>query len=105
MPCKQEPHRTKHFLTVLHPSEKTDPAETLSRTRAAIGTLGVIETELRLIRKGMAPTPEKIRLEHMIRLGREAVSALERKLPLLERELLLKTQGTPSSAPPNPEEN
>ena len=68
---------------MLHPAETANLQQTIDRTRAAIGTLLSVEQELRLIKKGMAPTAERARVEQILRLTRETVAGLERKLPIL----------------------
>lgn len=72
---------------MLHDIEKANLQRTLERTRAAIGVLSDFASVLRLIRKGMAPTAERLRVEAMMRLNRDTLDALERKLGIVEREL------------------
>lgn len=69
---------------MLHPAEIANLQQTIDRTHAAIGTLASMEQELRLIKKGMAPGAEKTRVEQMLRLSRETISGLQRKLPMLD---------------------
>ena len=74
-------------VEMLHDTEKANLPQTLERTRAAIGVFADLEGVLRSIRKGMAPTSEKVRVEEMMRLNRQTLEALERKLAIVEREL------------------
>jgi hypothetical protein len=78
--------RRDPFFPMLHEQEKANVQQALDRTRAAIGALSQMAGELRVIRKGMAPTVERDRVAEMLRLNEETVAALERKLALLRRE-------------------
>lgn len=81
---------------MLHEDEKANLKRTLERTRAAIGAFWCMESELRTIRRGMSPGAEKSRVDEMIRLTRETIAALERKLQALQRE---RPRSLPSSPP------
>ncbi len=72
---------------MLHESEKANLQQTLERTRAAIGVFAAYEGELRLIRKGMAASAIRERIGEMVRLNRDTLAALQRKLTLVERAL------------------
>jgi len=72
---------------MLHAMEKANLRQTLARTRAAIDVFADFEGVLRSIRKGMAPTADKVRVEEMLRLNRQTLQGLERKLVVLEQEL------------------
>ena len=79
---------------MLHETEKANLQQTLERTRAALGVFVDFEGVLHCIRKGMAPTTEKHLVEEMMRLNRNMVAALERKLALIEREFALTARPT-----------
>lgn len=52
----------------------------IHRSNAAISSFARIESELRSIRKGLMPTDDKTRLDNMIRLNRETLAAMEKRL-------------------------
>lgn len=69
---------------MLHDTEKLNLPRTLERTRAAIGVLADFGGVLHSIRKGMPHSAERLRIEEMIRMNRETLAALERKLTAIE---------------------
>ncbi len=87
---------------MLHEKEKANLEQTLERTRAAMGAFWCMEGELRTIRRGMAPGAERSRVEEMLRLTRETVAGLERKLLVVQRELARAVQSAPRSMTAQP---
>lgn len=72
---------------MLHETDKLNLPRALERTRAAVGVLADFGGVLHSIRKGMPKSTERLRIEEMIRMNRETLAALERKLTAIELAL------------------